>query len=1469
MTTSTTTPRLAYTADGSTVSYTFNFEIADSSSIAVYEGSTKKTLTTHYTISFDSGTSGTGSVVFVSAPSDSTVITLVRDTNLARTTDFTQSGAFLADTVNAELDRLSQAVIDATNKIENHALSVAEPHTETATLTIPSASDRASKVLSFDGSGNVTAASVGSGTVTSVGLTTSGNDLTITNTPVTSSGNINIEMANPITINVTGNLTGNVTGDVTGNLTTEGLTINDNNITGSRSNEHIIINPAGTGNIYVSGAQILDVEKIVTDNTTAPSADAQLANKKYVDDQFGSISTTAITSGTTNVTVASTSITGTVSGSTLFTGNAASGFVVSNNAISTDGVTINDNKITASRSNDNLEIATAGSGKIVLDGLSWPSSDGTSNYVLKTDGSGTLSWTENTGSSTGDLTFVGSTITAPSDADLTLALSGTGNIVLDAITIHDNTIGTNSTNANLVLDPAGTGEIQVTANIDLNGKKITGGSTAAPSADGDLANKKFVDDSVAAGIVTSVTNIAQGNSNITVADSGAGTITTAVDGNTEMTVTDDGVVIYGNLEVKGTTTTINTTNTSIEDPILELSRNNSGPSDIDAGIMINRGAANNAAIYWNEGDDVFKAVTTTSAATATGITDTAFADFQVKDLTAASLALTTDLSVANGGTGASSLTDNAVLTGTGTSAITAEGNLTFNGSTLGVTGAITATTDITATGTLANDAISISDNKITTTRSNDDLYISTAGTGDLYLQAGDDVRLSPTDDITLSPGDDLHIATTDSGGDVKFWTDNGSKIHFHGNYAAVWDIVKYDDAVHSWNETGTNDYPDTGDDLWTVNLYGGTGSGHGATGQGGKLLFEAGADWSGSSRSTTFEIQLCQTGSTSLTTPFKIGATGDVVLTGSLTAGTSIENDAIRIIDNTILGLRSNDNITITPSGTGSVAIAKAAITGGTVTGITDITVADGGTGASSLTDNSVLTGTGTSPITAEGNLTFNGSTLGVTGAATISTTLGVTGASTLDGVTITDNTISSNASNANLEINANGSGTVNLENLKVGTSGATVTTILDEDAMGSDSATSLATQQSIKAYVDSKGTTALTGSTNNTITTVTGANAIQGEANLTFDGSTLGVTGAITATTIITATGTIGNDAVSITDNVITTSRSNDNLQIFANGTGFVEIGDFLSTYSTNARTHYGVNQTYNNTSLATADMDSSAERLYANGTYMNLKCVADSDESTSHARFRNPNGVTLDLNGTNLTNTGMWAGPVASWAEVNVVNSAGSSNTGTIGNATLFGGEGYLYGATSNFTNNNFRGVAIDCWVSASSGETIVVDNAYGFDYEGTFAEGSGGTETITSETAFYARFGNGASKYLLNTNTDTAESNVGTLFKYREKISPLTSSSTITVNCANAPIHTVTLAVNTGFVITNLGTGQTVTIICTQDGTGSRTATFGTDGSTAVKFAGGTPALSTAANAIDVITIVNDGSNYLGNIAKAYAA
>jgi len=82
------------------------------------------------------------------------------------------------------------------------------------------------------------------------------------------------------------------------------------------------------------------------------------------------------------------------------------------------------------------------------------------------------------------------------------------------------------------------------------------------------------------------------------------------------------VIINADFEVKGTTTQMNATVMQVEDNLVEFNRNSSG-SDIDAGMYINRGGAgNNAVLYWNEGEDVFKAVLSTSDATATSVTDT-------------------------------------------------------------------------------------------------------------------------------------------------------------------------------------------------------------------------------------------------------------------------------------------------------------------------------------------------------------------------------------------------------------------------------------------------------------------------------------------------------------------------------------------------------------------------------------------------------------------------------------------------------------------------------------------------------------------------------------------------------------------------------------------------------------------------------------------------------------------------------
>tara|TARA_A100001201_G_scaffold115250_1_gene98873 strand:+ start:2223 stop:4931 length:2709 start_codon:yes stop_codon:yes gene_type:complete len=121
---------------------------------------------------------------------------------------------------------------------------------------------------------------------------------------------------------------------------------------------------------------------------------------------------------------------------------------------------------------------------------------------------------------------------------------------------------------------------------------------------------------------------------------------------------------------------------------------------------------------------------------------------------------------------------------------------------------------------------------------------------------------------------------------------------------------------------------------------------------------------------------------------------------------------------------------------------------------------------------------------------------------------------------------------------------------LKLGSSGSRVTTILDEDDMSTDSDTALATQQSIKAYVDNNaGGASLANDANNRVVTATGSGGINGEANLTFDGSTLALTGVQT----ITAADTV-NEAfrVDITDS----DGTADSTPFVVDGNGRVGIG-------------------------------------------------------------------------------------------------------------------------------------------------------------------------------------------------------------------------------------------------------------------------------------------------------------------------
>jgi hypothetical protein len=402
----------------------------------------------------------------------------------------------------------------------------------------------------------------------------------------------------------------------------------------------------------------------------------------------------------------------------------------------------------------------------------------------------------------------------------------------------------------------------------------------------------------------------------------------------------------------------------------------------------------------------------------------------------------------------------------------------------------------------------------------------------------------------------------------------------------------------------------------------------------------------------------------------------------------------------------------------------------------------------------------------------------------------------------------------------------------------------------------------------------------NNRVVTATGTDAMNAEANMTFDGSTLAVTGNMTASTTIGATtditaggsitaGTsIGNDAITIDDNTIKTSRSNDNLILDTNGTGFINTGnDIVDVFSTNTRWRNGVTRIYNEPSdFDFSAQDSSGERKYTHLTLTRVKSNG-TDSSSSHNRWRNAyNVLDIDVNGALLT------GPrpdlmSALTAEVQVQNSAGSSNTGKLANVASLFTNVYAFGNSSQLDIDNMLGIESRNFSESESGQTINITNSIGFQFRGTAHDGSG-THNTTNEICVDYQAGEATNKIFLQTDTDTALSNVGTLNKYRESINALTNSSTITVDCSLAPVHTVTIAQATGFNFKNLGTGQTATVVVKQDGSGNHTATFTEEDSTAIKFQGGAPTLSTGANAIDVITVFNTGSEVLGNCAKAYA-
>ena len=244
----------------------------------------------------------------------------------------------------------------------------------------------------------------------------------------------------------------------------------------------------------------------------------------------------------------------------------------------------------------------------------------------------------------------------------------------------------------------------------------------------------------ASGVMTNVTGTASGltSGKVTVTDSTANTNFPVIFHDESNALLDDtsaltynpnsGTLVVPNLNVSGTTTTVDTTNLVVSDKLIELSNGATGTpaAEADSGLIIERGSSNNVFIGWDEGSDRVRFATTSSTGSSSTVSFSSNADIQAGTLygdvtgdvtgnvsgTAATVTGAAQTNITSLGTLTALTVDNVSINGTtightdDTDLITlADGNVTIAGELDLTTLDVSGNADID--GTLETDALTI------------------------------------------------------------------------------------------------------------------------------------------------------------------------------------------------------------------------------------------------------------------------------------------------------------------------------------------------------------------------------------------------------------------------------------------------------------------------------------------------------------------------------------------------------------------------------------------------------------------------------------------------------------------------------------------------------------------------------------------------------------------------------------------